>query len=67
MSLRDVERAMIVFEYFLSKMDLFGPKMDKIAFRDSLEMEDVKEVCLSVSLCMFLSAVMLYLNPSAKN
>ena len=40
MSLRDVERAMIVFEYFYSKMEVFGPKMDKIALKD-LEMEDV--------------------------
>ena len=58
MSLRDVERAMIVFEYFFSKMDLFGPKMDKMRFRDSLEMEDVKEVCLSV----FLSLCVLYVS-----
>ena len=28
-SLRDVERAMIVFKYFYNKMALFGPLMDK--------------------------------------
>jgi len=39
-SLRDVERAMIVFEYFYSKMEVFGPKMDMIAVRN-LEMEEV--------------------------
>ena len=45
---------MIVFEYFFSKVDVFGPKIEKMAFRDSLEMEDMKEVCLSVflSLCV---------------
>ncbi len=26
-SLRDIERAMIVFEYFLDKMHIFGPKI----------------------------------------
>ena len=29
MSLRDVERAMLVFTYFFEKMDLFRNKMDK--------------------------------------
>ena len=28
-SLRDVERAMLVFTYFFEKMDLFRNKMDK--------------------------------------
>jgi len=41
-SLRDVERAMIVFEYFHNKMDVFGPRMDKKATRDvKLKVEDV--------------------------
>ena len=39
---------MIVFEYFFSKVDVFGPKIDKMAFRDGLETKDLKEVCLSV-------------------
>jgi len=42
-SLRDVERAMIVFEYFHDKMEVFGPKMDSMAARE-LEMEDEEEV-----------------------
>ena len=29
-SLRDVERAMLVFEYFYDKMDLFSPLMDSV-------------------------------------
>ena len=63
---------MIVFEYFFRKMDVFGPKMDKMTCRDSLEMKDMKEVCFSVLFfvslctCVFLSGLMLYL-PSAKN
>ena len=48
MSLRDVERAMIVFEYFFDKMDIFGPKMNEMAARINLEMEDMEEVCLPV-------------------
>ena len=31
MSLRDVERCMIVFEYFFERKDLFGPRMDEKA------------------------------------
>ena len=34
MSLRDVERAMIVFEYFYEKMSLFAPLMNERARRD---------------------------------
>ena len=30
-SLRDVDRAMMVFEYFYEKMNLFGPLMEKWA------------------------------------
>ena len=30
-SLRDVERTMIVFEYFYHMMDIFGPRMDEWA------------------------------------
>ena len=33
---------MIVFEYFFDKMNVFGPKMDRIGA--------TKKVCLSVSL-----------------
>ena len=29
MSLRDVERAMIVFKYFYEKMDIFAPLIDQ--------------------------------------
>ena len=47
MSLRDVERAMIVFEYFHDKMEVFGPKMGKMAARE-LEMEDEEEVSLFI-------------------
>jgi len=46
-SLRDVERAMIVFEYFHDKMEVFGPKMDNMAARE-LEMEDEEEVSLFI-------------------
>jgi len=38
-SLRDVERAMIVFEYFYDKIKVFGPRMDK-------EMKNQEEVRL---------------------
>ena len=45
-SLRDVERAMIVFEYFYDKMEVFGQRMDNVAARD-------QNVCLPifVSVC----------------
>ena len=33
-SLRDVERAMIVFEYFYEKMALFAPLMNERAIKD---------------------------------
>ena len=48
MSLRDVERAMVVFKYFFDKMDVFGPKMNEMAARIDREMEDMEEVCLPV-------------------
>ena len=41
MSLRDVERAMIVLEYFLDKMVVFKSPMDKMAEKDALENEEV--------------------------
>ena len=41
MSLRDVERAMIVFEYFYERMNLFAPLIDKKA---SEELRDVHGV-----------------------
>ena len=50
-SLRDVERAMIVFEYFFDKMSIFGPKMDEMARN---KMEDMEEVCLYISLSVCL-------------
>ena len=52
MSLRDVERAMIVFEYFYDKMEVFGPEMDVMAARD-LEMEDEEDVSLFISVSLF--------------
>ena len=33
-SLRDVERAMIVFEYFYERMDLFAPLMNNKAIEE---------------------------------
>ena len=30
-SLRDIDRTMIVFRFFLEKIDIFGPLMDKKA------------------------------------
>ena len=49
-SLRDVERAMIVFEYFISKMNIFGPPMNEWACRKQrhIDNEDEDElVCYS--------------------
>ena len=37
MSLRDVERAMIVFEYFYERMNLFAPLMNKKAKNERAE------------------------------
>ena len=41
---------MVVFKYFYDKMDVFGPKMNEMAAKIDLEMEDMDEVCLSVYL-----------------
>ena len=41
---------MIVFEYFFDKMDIFGPKMNKMAAKIDREMEDMEEVRLSICL-----------------
>ena len=46
---------MVVFEYFYDKMDIFGPKMNEMATRFDLEMEDMEEVCLSISASVYLS------------
>ena len=40
MSLRDVERAMIVFKYFYEKMDIFAPLIDKKQQEDEDHDED---------------------------
>ena len=40
MSLRDVERAMIVFEYFYEKMDIFAPLMDQKQREEEEEEEE---------------------------
>ncbi len=57
-SLRDVERAMIVFEYFLDKMHILGPKIDGkngakfadkaigLVSQEDSEDEDVEEMVL---------------------
>ena len=37
MSLRDVERAMIVFEYMFDMMAIFGPLMDEWAMKEKTE------------------------------
>ena len=42
-SLRDVERAMIVFKYFYEKMDTFAPLISKKQ-RDDEEDSDVYEI-----------------------
>ena len=40
MSLRDVERAMIVFEYMYKMMDVFGPLMDEWAAKEQTERKE---------------------------
>ena len=52
MSLRDVERAMIVFEYFYDKMGVFGKEMNDVAAKDDPELE---EVCFSLCLLVYVS------------
>ena len=44
MSLRDVERAMIVFEYFYDKMVLFAPLMNKKANNKLIGVESDDQV-----------------------
>ena len=39
MSLRDVERAMMVFEYMYSMMNVFGPLTDKWAEKEIADMK----------------------------
>ena len=41
-SLRDVDRAMIVFKYFYDKMNLFGPLMEKWANDHKDENKEIK-------------------------
>ena len=43
-SLRDVERAMIVFKYFYEKMALFGPLMDEKEEQEKTQQEVDVEV-----------------------
>ena len=45
---------MIVFEYFYDKMDIFGPRMNEMAARINLEMEDMEKVCLFVYQSIYL-------------
>ncbi len=49
-SLRDVERAMIVFEYMLQMMDVFRPHMDQYAQNESRTREENDEDFDKVSL-----------------
>lgn len=42
-SLRDVERAMIVFNYMHEMMDILGPLMDQWAMREFAERAECKE------------------------
>ena len=49
MSLRDVERAMIVFEYFYDKMKVFGPRMDEIAATHQKKVS--LQIVVSLSIC----------------
>ena len=51
MSLRDVERAMIVLEYFYNKMAVFKQHMDQKA-QDALENE---EVYICVTICLMVN------------
>ena len=44
MSLRDVERAMIVFKYFYEKMDIFAPLIE------GKQLENEKECCAEDSI-----------------
>ena len=40
MSLRDVERAMIVFKYFYEKMDIFAPLINQKQQKEEEEKEE---------------------------
>ena len=48
-SLRDVERAMMVFKYFFDKMALFGPKMDAWACGNRRHVDNTEDDMESVS------------------
>ena len=48
-SLRDVERAMIVFEYLYGMMDELGPRMDEYAMKEFYN-EDDDDVSLQLNL-----------------
>ena len=47
MSLRDVERAMIVFKYFYEKMDMFAPLIDQKQVVDEEDSDDDESYELS--------------------
>ncbi len=52
-SLRDVERAMVVFEYFFEKMGgLFGPLIDEKAQKEGVAAGDVNDVTRSLLLAV---------------
>ena len=57
MSLRDVERAMIVFEYFYDKMEIFELKINEKAEKHDLEMEDIEQVCLTISFSLLICSL----------
>ncbi len=52
-SLRDVERAMIVFEYFFEKMaSLFGPLIDQKAVQEGVPSGEVDDIARSLLLAV---------------
>ncbi len=52
-SLRDIERAMIVFEYFFEKMSvLFGPLIDKKAELEGVQSGEVDDITRSLLLAV---------------
>ena len=48
MSLRDVERAMIVLEYFFNKMAVFKQHIDQKAMQVGLDSEEVRSYNIKI-------------------
>ena len=58
MSLRDVERCMIVFEYFFERKDLFSPGMVKKAAKEKKVVIMPFPNIINIYLCLiFISAI----------